>query len=497
MLQETDEFQWIAIFDIIPDPNNPRQETSGPEDVELEQSVKEVGVLQPIMVRFAKKQGKYMIVFGHRRLQAAIANQFVEINCIVKELTDAQALEYQIIENLQRKDINAMEESNAFQRLIKKGLSTAEMISDKLGVSTKYVYDRLALQRVIPEVQEAVKTGKISITHGKQFARLPLLDQGKLLKNINISERLQVHEIRSAITNMFKLNLDEAVFNIDDAALVTKVGSCLKCRKRSGCNQLLFEEVQMEDVCFDSVCYDGKVQAHIDSAIEIHKAAGKTVRLISSKYTGEKEGLINARDWDQTQDSSSTVGIFLEVNGYGYNQVGQVINLKDAVENEDEESAGVKSLLPVQPISFKKLFADKSMDAILEAYQNEDLDFPSAIKEDVITEFLITLFNQLSYNVSKKIAGSFGISATSSNEIDEEFKKHAESLSIYPQLELIGLITQLDRVDNFDSMPDQAEIESEEAILHQYGIDFFKIAADLNAPYPLFTPTEVAEAAEA
>ena len=105
----------------------------------------------------------------------------------------------------------------------------------------------------------------------------------------------------------------------------------MKCKKRTGCNMLLFEEVEMEDICLDSACYDKKVQAHIDEQIEKHQAEGKTVKLLSGKYSGEKDGLINARNWDETQDASSTVGIFLEVIGYGYSKVGHVINIKDDV----------------------------------------------------------------------------------------------------------------------------------------------------------------------
>ena len=494
-MQKVELIQKVKCCDIMNDPNNPRKEISGAEDLELQRSIKEFGIIQPIMVRPVPGQKfKYMIVYGHRRFDAYCSLNAVTISCIIKDLNDAEALEYQIIENLQRKGINPMEESNAFHRLLKNGLSTAEMIADKMGVSTKYVYDRLALQKVIPEVQEAVMTGKISITHGKQFARLPLLDQGKLLKNINISDRLQVHEIRSAITNMFKLNLAEAVFNIDDAALVTKVGSCLKCRKRSGCNQLLFEEVQMEDVCFDSTCYDGKVQAHIDEQIEKHQAAGKTVKLLSTKYSGEKDGLINARDWDQIQDPSSTVGIFLEVNSYGYQKVGEVINLKDGADYEeedvDEDDSSVSKAAATNSINYRDLFMEKCMEAVLVVFNNESSILTTGQK-DLIIKYAINIYIDQASIVRSKILTALAL------ENESGFKSHVEEMTIYELLRLIALTEVLEKVSDFDGYPDQEEIEAVAAIFDKTDIDFFKIAEEVNAPYPLFTPADVATTTEA
>ena len=501
-MQKVELIQKIKCCDIMNDPNNPRKDISNVEDLELQRSIKEFGIIQPIMVRPVDHQEfKYMIVYGHRRFEAYCSLNAITISCIVKNLNDEAALEYQIIENLQRKGINPMEESNAFQRLIKFRLSTAEVIADKLGVSTKYVYDRLTLQKVLPEVQAAVMNGKISITHGLQFARLQTADQVKLLKNVNLSnDKLQVADIRSVITSMFKLNLNATIFDIDNAKLVEKAGSCIKCKKRSGCNVLLFEDVQLEDVCFDSVCYESKVQAHIDEQIKSLQEKGKIVKLISGKFGGAKDGLLDQNNWMIETEETNTVGIFLEVSPYYY-KVGEVINLEDDVEENDDDSNGdgygVKDSVPSQRIDYKTLFAEKSMDAIIEAYHDISVTFPYSNKEDIITESLISLFAEARNIVYRKIAASLEIPLTIRSEILAEFKKHAESLLLQGQLELIFLIKQLGRIDDFDSMPDQSDIESEEVILQEYRIDFFKIAADLNAPYPLFTPTKVAETTEA
>ena len=148
----------VPIHFILTDSNNPRANYSEEACIELAKSIKQNGLLQPIMVRH--KEGieplKYMVVYGHRRLWAVKYLKWENIPAQVKEMTDDEAFEFQIIENLQREDINPMDESDAFQKLVKKGTFNAETIADKLGKSTKYVYDRVVLQQVIPHMQNAV-----------------------------------------------------------------------------------------------------------------------------------------------------------------------------------------------------------------------------------------------------------------------------------------------------------------------------------------------------
>ena len=235
----------VPIHFIITDINNPRANYSEESCIELAKSIAQSGLLQPIMIR--PKQGieplKYVVVYGHRRLWAAKYLKWETIPAQVKEMTEDEAFEFQIIENLQREDVNPMDESDAFQKLVNKGMFHAEMIADKIGKSPKYVYDRLILQQVIPHMQSAVRARQFTITHAKQFARIIPEDQNRLwqvISNKN-SQEIEPAYIRRLINDTFKLKLGEAIFPTGDSQLVPAAGSCLKCTKHSGCRQLLFE----------------------------------------------------------------------------------------------------------------------------------------------------------------------------------------------------------------------------------------------------------------
>lgn len=327
----------VALADIVPSKTNPRKEFKEEDLNDLAASIKSVGLMQPLVLHKGPKESKFGLISGERRFRAAGIAGLSSVPCMVYDkLSDEIVLEMQITENLQRQDINPMEESDAFQQLIGMGLATAEVIADKLGKSTKYVYDRIILQKVVPEVQQAIREGKLTITHGKQFARLPLFEQAKILDVIDIEdEDLTVQELKSEISQMFKLNLGTAVFDITSKSLVKKAGACTNCPKRSGCNLVLFDDVQQDDICFDADCWNNKVQAHIDHSIEKLKAEGKDVVLISTNWSTKAEAL-DRNNWnefdedDEEEQESNYYGIVVDLAHYGHSyKIGQVIKLVD------------------------------------------------------------------------------------------------------------------------------------------------------------------------
>lgn len=347
------EILHIPLNQILPDDNQPRQSFNEAENIELAKSVARDGILQPILVRPISSTGpsRYKVVFGHRRLWAAKYNRMDAIPAQVKDLSDDQVLEIQIIENLQRKNINPMEESDAFQRLISKSITTAEQIADKLGVSTKYVYDRMALQKVIDPVKEQIRKGTISISHGKQFARLQANDQEALFENIfladdddegnpQIHEDISVAKVRSEIHDSFSRVLSDAIFSTADAKLVAKAGSCEKCPKRSGCNLLLFDDIQQRDICFDSECYKKKEKTHLENLITKLEKEGKKVVRISARYRTLMEGVLHASDWGKVEEGDGepdAYGVVVEGPNYSYGEVvklGDVIPVKLEIEED-------------------------------------------------------------------------------------------------------------------------------------------------------------------
>ncbi len=134
----------VELKDIKPSQHNARKTFDEAKIKELSASIKEKGVIEPIIIRPAN--GKYEVVCGERRFRASQMAGITTIPAVIKELDDKQAIEYQIIENLHREDVHPLEEAEGYELLMKKhGYKTVEDIAVKVGKSKGYVYGRLKL----------------------------------------------------------------------------------------------------------------------------------------------------------------------------------------------------------------------------------------------------------------------------------------------------------------------------------------------------------------
>lgn len=150
--------QSIPIEDIDPNPNQPRQNVG--DLSELIASIREKGVLEPILVR--RRDSRFQIVAGERRYRAAIEAGLPEIPSVVKELTDPEAMEVALIENLQRKDLTAFEEADGLKVLAESHGYTHEMMAEKLGKSRTTVTETLTLSSMPDRVRELCRLADIS-----------------------------------------------------------------------------------------------------------------------------------------------------------------------------------------------------------------------------------------------------------------------------------------------------------------------------------------------
>jgi ParB family chromosome partitioning protein len=150
--------QVVPIEDIDPNPNQPRQNVG--DLSELTASIREKGVLEPILVR--RKGSRFQIVAGERRYRAAVEGGLPEIPCVVKELTDPEVMEIALIENLQRKDLTAFEEADGLKSLAESHGYTHEMMAEKLGRSRTTVTETLTLASMPDRVRELCRLADIS-----------------------------------------------------------------------------------------------------------------------------------------------------------------------------------------------------------------------------------------------------------------------------------------------------------------------------------------------
>lgn len=187
-----EEFKLIRISDIQKNPYQPRKEFSEEKIKELAQSIKENGLIQPIIVRQSPVIG-YEILAGERRYRASIAAGLSEVPVIIKKLSDQDMMIHSVIENLQREDLNPIEEAKAYQSLIDKGYTHAD-IAEKMGKSRPYITNLVRLLTLPDFILKEVETGKLSQAHARLLIQLPLKEQKNLLNRIQ-KEDLSVRQV--------------------------------------------------------------------------------------------------------------------------------------------------------------------------------------------------------------------------------------------------------------------------------------------------------------
>lgn len=171
-----DTVQEIAVGEIQANRYQPRQDFDEAALAELEESIRSYGVLQPILVRRLPQKG-YELIAGERRLRAARQADIKNIPAIVREFNDAQISEIALIENIQREDLNVLEEARAYERLMKEFQHTQETLAKKLGRSRSHIANILRLLKLAPQVQDYVANGSLSMGQARPLLALENREQ--------------------------------------------------------------------------------------------------------------------------------------------------------------------------------------------------------------------------------------------------------------------------------------------------------------------------------
>lgn len=201
-----EEFKIVQIKDIQKNPYQPRKEFSEEKIQELAQSIKENGLIQPIIVRKSPVLG-YEILAGERRYRASIAAGLSEVPVIVKQLSDQDMMLHSIIENLQRENLNPIEEAKAYQSLIDKGFTHTE-IAEKMGKSRPYITNLVRLLGLPKHILTEVESGRLSQAHARLLIQLSSDKQDKLLNRIQ-TENLSVRQVEQILQKTKKISKKE------------------------------------------------------------------------------------------------------------------------------------------------------------------------------------------------------------------------------------------------------------------------------------------------
>ena len=228
--------QKLALDVIIPSPLQPRIEFPAEHLHELVESIRERGIIQPLIVR--KVDGKYELIAGERRWRAARELGLAEAPAIVREASDREVLELALIENLQREGLNPIEEASAYQRLSRDFGLTQEDISKRVGKSRASIANAMRLLDLDPDVQSLLKHDRISVGHAKVLLSLKAHSEQKWLAeqiirqgaSVRVAEKLAAEHLAKTGRTPTRRNSSTAATSPELAPAVLRVQNILTHR---------------------------------------------------------------------------------------------------------------------------------------------------------------------------------------------------------------------------------------------------------------------------
>ena len=261
----------IPLTDICPSNLNPRKTFDQESLNELAENIKENGLIQPITVRKLPKgsEHKFEIVCGERRYRAVTIAGLEEIACVVRELDDKQAFAAMIIENLQRKDVDPMEEAAAFSKLYTDGTMKIAEIAKMLGKSSSFVTSRIQLNNIIPEFEALMRNGTLYLVHLLEICKLTQ-EQQKVLYDNCFSEACIARWTQKILKlEILHEMIDEHVMSFLDTAPFSLADGSFACGKDcEGCpfntkNKPESYKDSARPRCMNAVCFKQKAQEFV------------------------------------------------------------------------------------------------------------------------------------------------------------------------------------------------------------------------------------------
>ncbi|MDE2221673.1 MAG: ParB/RepB/Spo0J family partition protein [Candidatus Omnitrophica bacterium] len=190
---------YVDTISILENRFQPRQNYDQAKQEELKASIKEKGILQPILVR-SYKEG-YEVVAGERRLKAAKAIGLKQVPVIIKNVTDREALVLALVENIQREELNAIEEAQGFKRLLEEFQFTQEAVAEAVGKDRSTVTNLLRLLRLPQEIQKQVADGRISMGHARALLSIEEVSIQKKIAQLIVDKGLSVRQVEDLVKN--------------------------------------------------------------------------------------------------------------------------------------------------------------------------------------------------------------------------------------------------------------------------------------------------------
>lgn len=425
------EIVQIPLLHIVGSKLNPRKTINQDSIIELSQSIESVGLLQPITVRLIPDDNPahdvYEVIMGYRRYCACSHLEMKTMPCIVVEMDDEEALDAMIIENLQRQDIEPMDEARAFADLNNKGWTFAD-IAVKVGKPVPFVMHRIRLLELIPEFVKMFDENELSISHAYELCKLDKDIQLDIYKT-RYSETagdyyrwndLNLKDLKSKIQNLAK-NLDNASFSLSE---------CVTCQFCTSSHGSLFPDYKINS-CTNSICYDDKsfehrmnniILAHEEDTTIMIRSLGTSNRVLDKlKELNIPVVVFSTEEYDFEHDKSDDKDFHDKMVKKGFEAVygldiwsggDNMFYVKAKITKKDIAAAGIvhpelvkldKDLIRKEEIKAEKINAD--LRSLISSSDYREINTPLLPIEE--TAFMAVVFYMASNSKLKEIRAKF------------------------------------------------------------------------------------------
>lgn len=433
-----------------------RKKFSKESITELAASIESSGLLQPITVRHEGRDPSpnYVLLYGERRLKAVVSLGWQKIDAILvpghiaANLDDGSVGKNQIIENMQREDLEPMEEAEAYVhiRATVKGIDTVDDLAAKVGRTVAYVYRRMRLNDLIPKFKKALREGELGLKAAEEIAR-----QEQSVQQLYVKHHPQwfgdVDDVRRFLKHVVRNDLNNAPFDKTDNDLVASASPCAKCPKRTGFAPNLFdddEQVAGHDICQDPTCYGAKVVAHLKARI----AAEKPDLLIAVDFSRApwleklklKKEIVGSYDWTAATKADGKKAVV--VAAQNQKMVGTVRWVKKGRQEQTHQ--------PSADERFKNRVTKWEQRVIVELKDREAKLVASKIRRvgRREAEFLIwSMWDESHYETRKIVLKTLGLElvktqqhGTTFNDEDSPLRKYIGGLKNVPALMWLAVV---------------------------------------------------------
>jgi ParB/RepB/Spo0J family partition protein len=428
---------------------------------ELATTIAALGVIEPIIVRpiAPSVEGKtHEIVAGERRWLASQQAKLAAVPAIVRELSDEQVLEVQLVENLKREGLHELEEAEGYEELLKRHGYTAETLALKIGKSRSYVYTRIQLLQLGKKARAAFYKGEFNAAVALLLARIPNPAlQEEALKAVAEpqygEERISYREAAQLIERRFMMQLKAARFDTRDAQLVPAAGACATCPKRTGAHPELFADIKDKEVCTDTACFHAKLAAHNAALETAAVASGRTVvkgeeaaRLAPHGGQGSLAGgyiALDARCWQDEKSRS-----YRKILGKA---VKDPILIEDARTGEyfeavrqSDYAAELKQVLPRRETGRNDAQKQKEREARVETLARERILLathkacPKALSGEDLLAVALTVWHDTPHDAKLRLVKLLGWDGKDPHELVHGGAKRIEKFTAAEQVQLIS-----------------------------------------------------------